>query len=101
MIGVGVFIAIPASGTFGVFWTLFAVVITGYNVFMAVSDEGAEREIYVDESDREHSFIRSPLVGQRGQTTVSRLNELESLRAQDLITEEEYAEKRLEILRDL
>lgn len=101
MIGIGIFIAIPTFGTFGVFWTLFAVAITGYNVFMALSDSGAEREIYVDNGDTGGTFFQPSGIRGNNDNVASRLGELESLRAQNLITEDEYAAKRVEILQDL
>lgn len=103
MVGIGFFVVIPAFGTFGVFWTLIAVAITGYNAFLAFSDKGAEEEVYFDDFDQMPAFQRPPAVssGNREGDTETRLRELEGLKIQGLITDEEYAEKRGEILEDL
>ena len=101
MVGIGIFVAIPIFGTFGIFWTLFAVAITGYNAFLAFSDQGADREVYVDNMDQGTQITSRPLYPPKNNETASRLRELEALRSQSLISDEEYAEKRSEILQDL
>jgi hypothetical protein len=39
-VGIGVFIVIPGAGVFGVFWTLLALVRTGYHAANAFSEHG-------------------------------------------------------------
>jgi multidrug efflux pump subunit AcrA (membrane-fusion protein) len=94
-VGIGLTMAIPRAGAFGVFWTLIAVAITGYNALNLFSEEGVATEV-VD-------FETSP-----GPTTASgvltpeqRLASLDGLRQQGLITEQEYAEQRRRILESI
>lgn len=89
----GVVWAIPTFGAFGVAWTLIALAITGYHAFNAFSDRGvATQEIDVE------GFGATPAAED---TDADRLERLESLRARKLITEEEYREKRAEIIERL
>lgn len=101
MLGIGIFVVIPTFGTFGVFWTLFAAAIAGYNAFMAFSGGGSERDVYLDDMDQGTRITSRPLYSPQNNETASRLRELESLRAQNLISDEEYQEKRGEIIQDL
>jgi hypothetical protein len=103
MIGVGIFWAIPAFGSFGFFWTLIAVAITGYNAFLAFSNDGTDSEVRLDDFENfQDDSIFSPHSRPVQQDSIeSRLKELEGLRVKDLISEEEYQEKRVAILREL
>lgn len=101
-VGIGLFVAIPFFGVFGVFWTLMALAITAYSAFLAFSDRGAEDEIHFDDFDQMPGFQRPPAASVGNpEGTETRLRELEGLKTQGLITDEEYSEKRGEILEDL
>jgi hypothetical protein len=93
MVVIGVIWAIPTFGAFGVAWTIFALAITGYHAFNAFSSRGvATQEIDVE------GFDSTPVT--EGDES-ERLQRLESLRARNLITEEEYERKRAEIIERL
>ncbi|NLZ93065.1 MAG: SHOCT domain-containing protein [Firmicutes bacterium] len=88
---IGLFIAIPTGGLFGVFWTLIAVAITvthGLNAF--TNKTIATHEIMIDD------------VGERGSVSGTnpkkRLQELQDLYDKGLITAEEYHAKRKRII---
>lgn len=50
--GIGLFVAIPNFGAFGVFWTLMAVVITVSNAYNAFSESGmATHTVEIEEED--------------------------------------------------
>ncbi len=92
---IGIFAVIPQAGAFGVLWTLIAVGITAYNGYMAfgkkyigpeinIEDEGAPNPGRQDASDPE-----------------ARLTQLAALHEKGLITDEEYEQKRQEILDEI
>ena len=93
-IGIGVGLAIPTFGLFGIFWTLIAVGITIFNFYQAFGKRYIGPEISIEE---EEPANRAPAAAQ----TASRLQQLQSLYEQGLVTEEEYEAKRQEILREL
>ena len=82
---IGVFVVIPTFGPFGILWTLFAVGYVG-------------PEIHIEEDDEGTCETPAPVGGVSAQ---DRLTELRALYDQRLITQEEYEEKRREILKDL
>lgn len=83
-IGIG---TLSKTGFFGIFWTLMAVVITVMHGINAFSEKGISTMTIEDDFPSNN--------------TESRLKKLESLRSQNLITLEEYEEKRKEILESL
>ncbi len=109
---IGLFVVIPAFGPFGVLWTLLAVVITALNAYQAFGKKYIGPEITIEDeetkparpdasfdpqaADHEHITAAS-----YGHTPQKRLEQLETLKEAGLITEEEYQEKRKEILGDL
>ena len=93
MVVIGVTWVIPTFGAFGFAWTFFALAITGYHAFNVFSDKGAA----VQEIDVE-GFGGMPVVENNA---ANRLEQLESLRSRALITEEEYQEKRTQIIKQL
>ena len=98
-VGIGVFVVIPTFGPFGVLWTLIAVVITVVNGVNAFGKKGIPTmEIYTEEEEhRAGQFpTASNTLDARG-----RLEQLEGLKEAGLLTQEEYDQKRQEILRDL
>jgi hypothetical protein len=89
---IGVTTAIPMAGSFGVFWTLIAVVITGAHAFNVFSEKGFSQyqvDIEVTDSHQE-----------KGETFDVKLRNLKTLKDDGLINEEEYDVKRKEILSD-
>lgn len=85
---IGIFVAIPSFGLFGIFWTLIAVGITASSLYHAFGKRYTGPEIHIEEEPD-------------GGDAAERLRQLEDLRRQGLITEEEFAAKRQEILNTL
>lgn len=93
---IGLTAAIPAAGAFGVLWTLAALGITGMNAYQAFGKGYAGPEIRIeDEAGCDPASSPETLDAK------SRLEQLESLKDAGLITEEEYQEKRQDILEEL
>ena len=90
---IGIFVVIPTFGAFGILWTLMAVGITGMNLYHAFGSGYSGPEIHIEEEG-----AGNPLPGG---DTQSRLQELQALNDQRLITQEEYEAKRKEILKEL
>ena len=83
---IGLTVAIPHFGAFGVLWTLMALAITGYNAYLAFGKGKVGPEIYIEDDT-------APTSGAE-----TRLTELRDLYDRRLITDEEYEAKRKEIL---
>jgi len=95
---IGLFIAIPAAGFFGVLWTLVAVGMTGFQAYNFFSDKGvASWEIDTDDDDNEAKNNNSTSAS--GDFEI-RLRKLNMLKEDGLITEDEFQKKREEILRE-
>lgn len=93
---IGVTEILPGGGAFGIVWTLMACCFAGIGIYGAVSKNGLYGMyrgggIEITDEDTEQ--------GERD--AKSRLEELEALRADGLLTKEEYDRKREEILKDL
>ncbi len=96
---IGLFVAVPAMGAFGLLWTIIALIITvshGMNVF---TDKGIPtHEITIEEEEktepRETAFKKEL-------STASRLEEAKALYEAGLITSDEYEAKRKQILEEL
>jgi len=103
---IGLFVAIPVFGLFGILWTVAAVAITAMNGYQAFGKKYAGPEISIEEegqpgqsgapAQRGHDHIPSTALDAKG-----RLEQLESLKAAGLLTEQEYKQKRQEILKGL
>ena len=89
---IGGFVVIPTFGPFGILWTLMAVGITAYNGYCAFGKGYVGPEISIEDDTSPTGGIRD---------TEQRLQELQSLYDRSLITQEEYEEKRKEILKEL
>ncbi len=92
---IGIAVAIPTFGAFGILWTLMALGITAYNAYCAFGKGYVGPEIQI-EDDLEETGGK-----EAAGTAQSRLEELRGLYDQHLITEEEYEAKRREILKEL
>ena len=91
---IGLFVAIPTFGPFGILWTLIAVGITGMNFYQAFGKSYVGPEIRIEEDGAEEQTC-APASPQ------ARLEQLRALYDQRLITQEEYEQKRKEILNEL
>lgn len=94
---IGIFVAVPNAGGFGLLWTLFAVAIAIYYGINVFSDRGVTDEVI--EFDTSSALPGDPPSSPR--TTEERLNDLDALKQKELITREEYEEQRKRILNDL
>jgi len=95
---IGFSVAIPAAGLFGVLWTLVAVAITGFQAYYLLSDRAvASWEIDLDDGCNEGSNEQSKSASDDFEV---KLRKLHRLKEDGLITEEEFKEKREEILRE-
>jgi len=94
---IGLFVAIPDAGIFGVLWTLVAAAITGLQAYYFLSDEGsASWEIDIDGEDKAEDKVSKSI----SDDFEIKLRKLHRLRQDGLITEEEFQKKREEILRE-
>lgn len=93
---IGIFAVIPTFGAFGVLWTLVSAGITGMNLYRAFGSRYVGPEIRIEDETGEGEPL-SPA----GPGVQARLEQLNKLREQELITQEEYEEKRKEILKEL
>ena len=102
---IGLFIAIPMAGMFGVLWTLVAVGITIYQGMNAFSEQGIPTHEIIIEEDEPTASERSQGEQSKGafeeRDVQKRLEEAKRLYDLGLITEEEYTRKKTEILEDL
>ena len=92
---IGVFVAIPQAGAFGVLWTLIAVGITAYNGYMAFGKKYIGPEINIEDEGAPNPAPEGPSDAE------TRLTQLAALHEKGLITDEEYEEKRQEILDEI
>ena len=93
---IGVTVVIPSAGLFGVLWTLIALGITVANGYQAFGKKYIGPEIRV-EDDGAAAEAEPAGAGD----VKARLEQLEALKAENLVTAEEYQRKREEILRSL
>ena len=103
---IGLFVAIPQAGLFGIIWTSVAVFIAGTNLYNAFSEKGiVSHTIEIDEDGNiDHAPGPEEEIAYRvdpGSTVEERLNRLNDLYDKRLVTSREYEEKRKEILKDL
>ena len=97
---IGLTVAIPQAGLFGIVWTAVAVFIAGSNLYNAFSEKGIVS--HTIEIDEEGNVDYTPGPEENpGSTVEERLNRLNDLYDKRLVTSREYEEKRKEILKDL
>lgn len=89
---IGITVAIPSFGAFGILWTLGAAGITVYNAYSAFGKGYMGPEINIEDDTSSGGTVGG---------TETRLRELQGLYDRGLITQEEYEMKRQEILREL
>ena len=96
---IGLFVVIPTFGPFGIIWTLGALGITVINALHAFGKKYVGPEIRIEE-DKEGEpvpdHIQSTVLDAQG-----RLGQLKTLREAGLITQQEYDQKRREIVEEL
>ena len=101
---IGLFVVIPTfsmgggfGAIFGVFWTILAAVIAGTNFYQAFGKGYIGPEIHIEEEGKSEHAQDAPAP----EDAQARLTELRTLYDQRLITQEEYEQKRREILEEL
>ena len=93
---IGCFVVIPSAGLFGVVWTAMAGIITFMNYKNGFSDDGvATHEIIIEDGSETDDRMKEE------EDIETRLIKLNSLYEQQFITQEEYDEKRKELLKEL
>ena len=95
-IGIGLFVAIPKFGVFGIFWTFIAVGITIYHGINLFSDKGVAIEVV--DIDATSSL---PVTEVAKESVETRLAKLEQLKARGLVDGAEYDSQRARILNEL
>ena len=85
---IGIFVAIPNIGLFGIFWTACAAAITAVSFYQAFGSRYIGPEIEIEDEPE-------------ADDTRARLEKLRGLYESSLISREEYEEKRKEILKEL
>ena len=101
---IGLFVVVPTfsmggglGAIFAVFWTILAAVIAGTNIYQAFGKGYIGPEIHIEEEGKSEHAQDAPAPGD----AQARLTELRALYDQRLITQEEYEQKRKEILEEL
>ena len=101
---IGLFVVIPSfsmtggfGAIFGVLWTIIAGVIAGTNFYQAFGKGYIGPEIHIEEEGGTEHAQDAAAPGD----SQARLTELRALYDQRLITQEEYEQKRKEILEEL
>ena len=69
---IGVFVVIPTFGPFGILWTLFAVAITGMNLYQAFGKGYVGPEIHIEEDDEGTCETPAPVGGVSAQDQIGR-----------------------------
>ena len=106
---IGVFVAIPMAGLFGVLWTGVAVWITYSHYRNGFTDKPISNRVIEIEDDGNSATVRTGVFDDfrtsydvsmeaDGEDIEGRLRKLQSLYQQGLITAEEYGKKKQEIL---
>ena len=101
---IGVFMVIPTFGPFGILWTLIAIGITIYQFAMAAGKVSMGSWTVEDEdgAGQDSGPAGNSSVGDGpGRSAQDRLTELQNLYDRRLISQEEYEQKRQEILKEL
>lgn len=93
---IGIFVAIPNAGLFGIFWTLVATAITIYHAVNLFSAHGVATGIVDFESSSGTKMVQGT-----SESIEARLNKLERMKARGLISLTEYDSQRNRILNDL
>ena len=106
---IGIFVAIPMAGLFGVLWTGVAVWITYSHYRNGFTDKPISNRVIEIEDDGSSATVRTGAFDDfrtshdvhmetDSEDIEGRLRQLQSLYQQELITREEYENKRQEIL---
>lgn len=97
---IGIAVVIPTFGAFGVLWTLFAVGITILNGYYAFGKKYIGPEIHIEDEESDIPEGRPASQAPAG-SPEARMQSLQNLYNQGLVTAEEFEAKRREILEEL
>lgn len=101
-VGIGIFVAIPNVGAFGVLWTGVAIVITITNGINAFGSKGIpSEEIYIEDDYEYNDSINKENLYKREIDFEEKLRKLKSLKDDGIISDVEYEMKRTEILNNI
>jgi len=113
---IGLFVAIPIFGPFGIFWTMIAVIITVMNGKNAFTEEGVStHEIIIEDNDtikdsnlmKGINIVKDNAESLKDEDYVNisdskkRLEQIKVLYENGFMTREEYEEKRKSIIADI
>ncbi|MBQ7795520.1 MAG: SHOCT domain-containing protein [Lachnospiraceae bacterium] len=109
---IGIFVVVPIFGPFGLLWTAMAGWITYSHYRNGFTDKPMDTKVIEIEDDGKHATVMSDFAGELRSYDVERdesgkedveerLKKLQNLYHQALITEEEYEQKKKEILDEL
>lgn len=109
---IGLFVAIPTFGLFGIFWTAVAGWITYVNYRNGFTDKQIDNHVIEIDDNGEDVTVTShkgfatysceaEKHAETGESVEERLRKLQNLYDQALITREEYDQKKKEILEEL
>lgn len=99
---IGVFVAIPSSGLFGVLWTLIAIVITVTHGMNAFGNKGVATEV-IEISSEDDLKIDGELRKENVEEEYNfdeKLRKLKELRDDGILSNLEYERKKQEILNE-
>ena len=91
---IGLFVVIPQFGAFGIFWTAIAVAITVTNGINTFGKKGITSSEIIIDDDNDNDYTD-------GSSQEIRLTKLKNMYDKGLITADEYAEKKKEILSEI
>lgn len=95
---IGIFVAIPSFGPFGILWTLIAVGITITNGYQAFGGKYVGPQIEIEDDPTNPT---GTVQSHSDSDPKARLEQLQELKDAGLITDQEYEDKRTEIMRSL
>jgi hypothetical protein len=104
---IGLFVAIPMAGPFGIFWTMVAIIMTVMNGKNAFTDEGVStHEIIIEDNDLMEKAKPMKDTAEEIEDedyvyisdSKKRMEEIKLLYENGFMTKEEYEEKRKSII---
>lgn len=104
---IGLVMVIPFFGPFGILWTLMAMGITAMNAYQAFGKGYAGPQITIEEDEEPRRTPSSPApethdhISSTALDVKGRLQQLKDLKEAGLLSQEEYDQKRQEILKGL
>jgi len=105
---IGLFVVIPTFGMFGILWTAIAASICGFNMYASFGKNAPGDDTYneymgsyIDIEEGKEYGVEDIPTEEIHSDAKERLLELQKLLVEGFITQEEYEEKRKEIIDDI